>query len=324
MKLQLLFFIFIFISTGYSKTMSVDDYLNITLVDSSKDIPATPGKPNITMQGSGNFRGWVDIVGWKEMIRENGADYIPGVPKDYVIVAGDVSFDSLRSRIVTDPRITNCYWCLFDSLDKKVEITQEGNETIATLYATLRWHETVESSGTSQKFSYVDSAQFKTRVKSPRQYYRLNPTLISAHIIRYNNSFNPKSVISVDAPNASKISVGYHGDTLIHSIKLIAVNYTDNGVAFGDVSQGPGVWDTNNRSGLIAHFGDNFVINSGNVDYNDVVITVSTPYEKLVVSNKTVEEIGMSPNTVFNPILWPFLAFLFVSTLIIRKIIKVV
>lgn len=304
--------------------MSTDDYLNITLVDSSKDIPATSGTPNVTMQGSGNFRGWIDVVGWKEMVRENGIDYIPGIPKDYAIVAGDVSFDSLRSRIVTDSRITNCYWCLFDSLNKSTEVVQEGNETVATLYATLRWHETVESSGTSQQFSYVDSTQFKIRVKSPNQYYKLNPTLISAHIIRYNNSFNPKSVISVNAPNASKITVSYHGDIIVHSIKLIAVNYTSNGVAFGDISKVPGVWDKNNKTGLITHFGDNFVINSDNVGYDDVVITVSTPYETLVVSNKTYEEIGVSQNTVFNPVLWPLLAFLFISIVIIRKIIKVV
>jgi hypothetical protein len=315
-------FLVIFISPVSAKTFSADDMLNITLVDSAGDIPVTSGNPNITMQASGNFRGWVDIIGWKEMIRENGVDYVQGSPNESAVVAGDVSHTPLRSRIVTDYRITNCYWCMFDSLSKRIDVRQEGNETVAVVHAVLNWHETVENSGTSQRFSYADTADFEVRKKSPQPYFKLNPSLITAHIIKYNNSFAPKTVISVFAPNASKISVSYNGTTLIHSLKLIALNYTDNDMAFGDVSNVMGIWDRNGTN-LITHLGDDFVINSPDVDINKVDIQVSTPYEIVDVTNRTVETVNMTPASVFNPFIWPFLAIMCVSVWFINKILKV-
>ena len=75
MKFPITFFIFLILISfpiGYGRTMSADEYLNITLVDSSKDIPVTLGNPTIITHQIGGITGWIDIVGWKEMIRENG------------------------------------------------------------------------------------------------------------------------------------------------------------------------------------------------------------------------------------------------------------
>lgn len=314
MKFLFTFFIFIiFISTypiGYGKTMSADDYLNISLIETAKDIPVTSGNQNANVQQSGSIIGWIDVVGWKEMIRENGIDYVPANPADYAIIQYNAKATKVPGSVT--------------KIDKSIMTYKNNNFTVAVLKVDLYWKSMSCDKNGCWEVPHHDEAQFRDMEVSPVQYKPMNKEL-KLNIIQYNNSIAPRSVISVDSPDASKISVSYHGNTLIHYRKLIALNYTDNEIAFGDVSS---ISTWNNEGDLITHIGEDFVINSPNVNYSDVIIKASTPYEDITVlatnTNLSVEEIKMSPNTVFNPVLWPFLAVLCVSCLVTRKILKVI
>lgn len=313
MKFQFIFLIFMIlisqIPIGYGKTMSADDYLNITLVDSAKDIPVTSGHPNVIKQESRNIEGWIDIVGWKDMIRENGIDYVPANPADYAII----QYDAKDTGVFGVTKI-----------DKSITIYQSNNLTVAELNVDLYWKSISCDNNGCWQVPHHDKAQFNDAEISPVQYKQMNKEL-KINIIEYNNSIAPKSVISVYAPDASKISVSYINNTLTHYLKLIALNYTDKEIAFGDVSY---ISTWKNEGNLITHIGEDFVINSTNVNYNDLVIKASTPYENITVlgnnTNISIEEIKMSPNTVFNPVLWPFLAIMYVSWSTISKILKVI
>jgi hypothetical protein len=315
MKFLFTFLIFIILiltdPIAYGKTMSADDYLNITLIDSAKDIPVTLGYPNAVIKHqSGSITGWIDIVGWKEMIRENGIDYVPTNPADMAIIQYDVKATKVPGSV--------------SKIDKFITSYQINNLTVVDLKVDLYWKSISCDDKNCWEVPHIDKSQFSDIKVSPVQYKPMNKEF-KINIIQYNNSIAPKSVISVNSPDASKISVSYHGNTLIHYIKLIALNYTDNEIAFGDVSS---ISTWNNEGNLISHIGEDFVINSPNVNYSDVIIKVSTPYENVTIlatnTNISVEEIKMSPNTVFNPVIWPFLAILVVSYLVTRKILKVI
>jgi hypothetical protein len=109
--------------------------INRTYIHSINELPYSPGTPDKNTQTSGHISGWVDIVGFRQMIRDKGIDYVPGSPADYSIV----QYDAWAK--------LDCEGCSLDSLKKNIAISTSGNQTVATLFIELKYSQTVCSGG---------------------------------------------------------------------------------------------------------------------------------------------------------------------------------
>ncbi len=206
-----MFFLFpiglIFSSTAmaYDGLFSILDEKYITSINELPNSSLADLKPDENWSTQGTISGWVDIVGFRQMIREDGINYVPNDSLDLVIVKYDVTYVDLKgkgmSRIPHMDSRWSCYWCEFDNLSKNLTITQQGNQTVAILNATLKWHETVQNSGNSQMIRYTDYATFTDSEVSPQIY---NPYIadLSANITEYNNTVLPKTTVLLpNSPN---------------------------------------------------------------------------------------------------------------------------
>ena len=106
-----------------------------TYIHSINELPYSPGIPEKSIQKSGHISGWVDIVGFRQMIRDKGIDYVPGIPSDYAIVQYDAWADM------------DCEGCSLESLKKNVAVSTSGNQTLAALSVELKYSRTVCSGG---------------------------------------------------------------------------------------------------------------------------------------------------------------------------------
>src|SRR5665811_526898 len=118
----LILFLLIPIVSGYTGLFSI---LDEKYSDNISDLPYSAGSPTISWQEQGHIRAWVNIVGFKNITRIDGIDYINGKPESLALVQYGVS--------VSHPGIR-------DSLDKSLSVNQSGNNTIASLHVVLKYH----------------------------------------------------------------------------------------------------------------------------------------------------------------------------------------
>ncbi len=109
--------------------------INRTYIHSINELPYSPGIPEKNSQTSGQISGWVDIVGFRQMVRDKGIDYVPGSPSDYAIV----QYDAWAN--------LDCEGCSLDSLTKNIAVSTSGNQTLAVLSIELKYSQTVCSGG---------------------------------------------------------------------------------------------------------------------------------------------------------------------------------
>jgi hypothetical protein len=106
--------------------------LNEQFTDTPYELPeATNPLPESNIQTSGSIGAWIDIVGFRYMLREGETDYVPGPPNEYALVM-HLAWANI-----------NCGGCSVDSLDQETDVRIEGDMTVAELRVTLRWHQTV-------------------------------------------------------------------------------------------------------------------------------------------------------------------------------------
>jgi hypothetical protein len=111
--------------------------INKTYIHSINELPYSAGIPEKSIQKSGHISGWVDIVGFKQMVRDKGIDYVLGSPADYAIV----QYDAWAN--------LDCEGCSLESLTKSIAVSTSGNQTVAALSAELKYSQTLCSGGLS-------------------------------------------------------------------------------------------------------------------------------------------------------------------------------
>src|SRR3989304_904695 len=95
--------------------------INKMYISHINQLPYSSGSPEKNIQTSGHISGWVDIVGFRQMIRDKGIDYVPGSPADYAIV----QYDAWAK--------LDCEGCSLESLTKSIAVSTSGNRTLAAL-----------------------------------------------------------------------------------------------------------------------------------------------------------------------------------------------
>jgi hypothetical protein len=154
--------------------------INRTYIHSINELPYSSGTPEKNIQISGHISGWVDIVGFRQMIRDKGIDYVPGSPADYAIV----QYDSWAN--------LDCEGCSLDSLTKRISVSVSGNRTLAALSVVLKYSRTVCSGGEDGSVScstsyYSESATFLDSEESPSLF--IFPTKQAITIEQYRGFF---------------------------------------------------------------------------------------------------------------------------------------
>lgn len=101
------------------------------------------------------------------------------------------------------------------SWKKSVRIYQSGENVIAELTVIRTWYEIFCSQYSCYPVYYSGTMTISDSELAPQQYPQLQS--VSANITEFNNSFNPKTVISLNIPgNISKITYRYGSETLTH------------------------------------------------------------------------------------------------------------
>ncbi len=272
--------------------------LNRTYISNINELPYSSGTPEKNIQTSGHISGWIDIVGFKDMIMDDGVYYVPGNPADYAIVMADAGAGELQSRVVLDYRV-RCYWCFVSSFDKKISVTQQGNQTVATLYVTLKWYEAIENSGSIQKIDYAESATFEDRETSPSQ-FRF-PTKQAITIEKYRRAV-PKEIIKLRDMDkgiiAYRITTG--NGSVTHRRKIGKVEMTPKGIFFMNLTP-LSVWE---RTGSgIYHFGDDPIMGDDTI----TDITFDTAYGPAPNINSSGIVYHENKETSIDPGVWSIL-----------------
>lgn len=260
--------------------------------------------PDTAWQSSGCIRGWVDVVGFRKVVRYNDIDYVPGTPIDYAIVKHGTGY-YLSSKIVPGYGGNACYWCFFESISDTISVGPQGNNTVAALHVTLNWHETVEGSGSSQTFYYSDHADFYDSESSPVQYPAPNTINLTVH------EYKDKKVVYF---NKSKWITGYeiatqNGSTF--EIRAGNLEHTQKNVPYINFTR-PLI--INNISGKVTLFGDGIMME--NTSFSTKFYT---PYSELNLSKNVT--IIKHESTSIQPFIF---YFVFICGVIIFGIIKMV
>ncbi len=143
-------------------------------------------------------------------------------------------------------------------------------------------------------------------------------------ITEYNNTIAPKTTISIDISNISKVSYRYGNEELIHYIKRGRVEKTAKGVYFLNLTK---CYCWTNDTKNLQYLGDLAVIpNSSRPDYSQLKVEISNPYTSMVVDDVLIERITYNAGNTFSETLFIFLGivitFLIIAIIVIAYKVK--
>lgn len=229
-------------------------------VNSVYDLPSSTGIPEMNWQSSGHIRAWIDITGFRQMIRDNGIDYIPGSPEDFAIVQYD-------AKAKVPGSVTK--------LLKSVQVLQENNFSIATLAVDLYWKSTICDKNSCWEVPHHDKAQFSDSEVSPKQF--IFPGNQSVTLRNYTGSMYKPQVLNFKiSPGIISINITTNNGSIKQYFKAGQVAYTPKNIAYLNLIS----TDHYEQSGRdISKLNNEYVLNS-----NLSSIEFFTPYGKLNVS----------------------------------------
>lgn len=269
------------------------DILNENYIESINELPYSAGIPSVEWQHQSHIKSWVDIVGFKNLTKENGVYFIQGDPASLAIVQYGFEHD-IENNV--------------DSITGSLLLSQSDNNLIASLTVVLKWHVWCYSKTSSWICGRLtETKTFQDTEVIPDQFDKHpNPTV---NIIEYNNTIEPKISITVIEPNASKIFIQYRNKSITERLKLYHVESTAKGVYYANISTIES-WDVQG----ISRFGNSALINTNisDMNYSQLNITVMDIYGTVKADTFNIKQITYEPNKiVFNALLFGFMGTIF-------------
>ncbi len=313
MRVFILFFLLLFlIPPANAYYDGIFKILDERYVETASDLPESKDlKPDMNWQSSGNINAWIDIVGFKRMVRKDGQQYLAGRPEDYAIL----QYESKGA--------LNCgkcsYECRVDSVDQTPSFRTEGNLTVAQLDVIMKWHRTECTGSNAQEdifgtiatpiywdgdrtTYYSELATFYDYEVSPELYPALNePEVI---ITQYNNSMYENIGIKIINDNYTKISFKYYDKQAIRTLKTLHVRNNSKGITFGNITELE-QWRIEGTN--ISRFYNEILLdgNLSKMDINEFDIWVYNPYtsKKADPENFRIERAEFAPQKTMNGLL---------------------
>lgn len=269
------------------------DILNENYIESINELPYSAGIPSVEWQHQSHIKAWVDIVGFKNLTKENGVYLIQGDPASLAIVQYDAKAADVPGSV--------------QKITKSLTTLNSNNFTVASLTVYLYWKSISCDKNSCWEVPHHETATFQDTEKSPDQFDKHpNPTV---NIIEYNNTIEPKISITVIEPNASKIFIQYGNKSITERLKLYHVESTAKGVYYANISTIES-WDVQG----ISRFGNSALINTNisDMNYSQLNITVMDIYGTVKADTFNIKQITYEPNKiVFNSLLFGFMGTLF-------------
>jgi hypothetical protein len=195
-----------------------------TYVYSINEMPYNQGVPDKNIQKSGHISGWIDVVGFRQMIKDNEDYYVPGRPSDYSILQYDTWAD-----------LKECSTCFVIYIKNKVSVSNNELITTAKNNIELKWAEIItncDKNGCWQNtITQVEKAIFSDSDISPKQFsIPANQNII---VNMYGGVF-PKKIINIKDIDNRIISykIETENGSLFHSRRIGKIETTPKGVFF--------------------------------------------------------------------------------------------
>jgi hypothetical protein len=268
------------------------DMLDEKYINNISELPFSPGRPVIEWQKSGHIEAWVDIVGFRDLIRDEDNYLIRGDLADLAIIQYDAKVSVPGS---------------VQKVTKSVTISTAGNLTIASLTVYLYWKSILCYDSSCWEVPHHETATFHDTEKSPNQFDKVYRPRIN--IVEYNNTIEQKIAIIVLEPNSSKIIIRYGNNSVTQTLKSYHVEQTEKGIYYANASQLE-AWDIQGAD--IGRFGNAIIINTNlsAVNYSQLEIIISDIYgsvktdpSQFNITRETYEP----EKIVYNPLLFGFI-----------------
>lgn len=268
--------------------------------------------PNKTISSGGNMEAWLDIVGWFNMSRINGTDYIYGDPANQSITEYN-AVDTLGWNDNKD-------WIKHELSHDVVNDTLIVQDNI-----TMLWHHSEEKT-TSAGHTYIQKTYYYSYLTIydseiiPKQYV-YDGQNIEALITFYNNSINPKSVIFLpEKLGLYFIEYTYKNESVHEDLMTGYVEKNSKGIEFVNFTDNT-MWS--DPEGNLSHIGVCAVVKGGNFTLNNLSINIHTPYEQMNVSNYNLSTCNLfNGDRSMHILLFPILLIIFSPFLLIYFIYK--
>jgi len=276
------------------------DILDEEYIDDINDLPFSEGTPVISWVDCPcniDYRwgkAWIDITGFEDMVKINGSFYVADNPVNHVIVK--YGYEKLRG--------TTVKW------EPTLRTYQSGDNVIAELTLKRRWSEMFCGESSCYPVYFSASMTISDSEQAPLIYQPAHNG--SVYITEYDNQLEPKIVITVIEPNASKIVVKYNESFVTHFNKVYHVERTPTGIYFAN-STDLDSWIVEGSG--IARFGNSVIINTNlsTFDYSELDITVSDIFNSVRIdrSELNITRLTYEPEkVVYNPLLFGFIGVL--------------
>lgn len=242
--------------------------------------------PTKNWQKKGSTKAWIDIVGYKGLIKYNETFYInsPHTEAAYILYDAKHSLASKYSFNSLNKRITNCSY--------------DGNAVIAVLSTKLKYHWTRTSCHVNLE-GKKKCKKITTRYKKENNFTgfdhdlpEMYPSIITIKNITatvYNNSLYPKTIIELPQIN---YTLGYRlefdNECVEYYHDILEIEYLDNDFPYGNVTKA----ESNSiyqDSDLFSRIGNNIIINSTEIN-NSLNLYIITPYHEHEINYNVVNK----------------------------------
>jgi hypothetical protein len=254
----LLITVILFLPFASADTNFLDDMMNQKFVATVDQLPYSTVSPEINWQTNGNIKGWVDIVGWKNLTKVGNKYYTYGSIADTVISDGG----SVGIQPGIQDTITNSY-----------SFSQSGNQITASLTVVLKWHKICsDDKGFYVCGRFTDTATFQDTDTMPEQFIMPgNQSVIEKH---YTGEPYHPNVLTFDgvSPVITDIHATTANGSMIHHVKIGILNYTEKNVPYIEIFDFDS-WEYTGANHTISSF-----INEMVSDENFTSVSFLTPY----------------------------------------------
>jgi len=287
-----IFFILILLMVGTASIASCNDEEIITYLsdlpnqeywDGDWGVADEEGSPAKVVRSNMHIRGWIDIIGFREMCAINGTEYVNGSPKDFAIVRRKAWHTPVKGKVV--------------SFRSSQHIVDTHGVTTAIQYTAFHWKYHKCTVLGCHWVGVYEHQTISYSTRSPERYdVRIQDVPI--YVTVCNRSFRPITHIMIpDAGSSSMrgvmdIQVSYNGSNISRYDQVGFVVDNDRGteyvefVPFDDPS-----WITDDNQTTVGHFLGAATISDPDFNVSKLQIRMRTPYETRNADNYTITTI---------------------------------
>ncbi len=180
-------------------------------------------RPNIEMTTLGHLQGWIDIVGFENMVNISGTLFVNGDPAENAVVRGSAGVKYWPDGINTE-------------LTQEISVKQVEVNIIATLHAVLKWQTvSCDENGCWISGCFTEAHDWIDSETSPQQFTFPGPQNMT---IEQYPGFAPVSLIRFDNISDSIIffNITTENGSVEHLLNIGKVELTEKGIPYMNVT----------------------------------------------------------------------------------------